>query len=323
MAARPSATARARHARLAGQDRAGHRASRRWRWRGGSSATRTGAAEDARRLADDARQATREAREIIVGLRGDADDGGCRSPPRSAAEARALGRRRPAIARRAGRSRTSASSTRGRARARVDPARGAGQRRAHAQRDHASTSTCGALGERVVLTIADDGRRLRGARRPRGAAPSGPLRPHRHARARAARRRRPERRVGARRGLRALGVGAGEARPARQPRGPGPPPGAAPAVPSADEAASVPCRLHVAMIRVLLVDDNAIVRRGIASPARRGRRASRSSARPATAARRSRSRARRSPDVVCLDVRMPVMDGVAAAGPLSREARRS
>jgi DNA-binding NarL/FixJ family response regulator len=74
------------------------------------------------------------------------------------------------------------------------------------------------------------------------------------------------------------------------------------------------------MIRVLLVDDNAIVRRGIASllaespevevvgEAADGREA---------IARAAELR----PDVVCLDVRMPVMDGVAAAGPLSERSK--
>jgi DNA-binding NarL/FixJ family response regulator len=76
----------------------------------------------------------------------------------------------------------------------------------------------------------------------------------------------------------------------------------------------------LAVIRVLLVDDNAIVRRGIASlladapgievvgEAADGREA-------IEVARTV------SPDVVCLDVRMPVMDGVAAAGPLSERAK--
>ena len=76
----------------------------------------------------------------------------------------------------------------------------------------------------------------------------------------------------------------------------------------------------MAVIRVLLVDDNAIVRRGIASllgeadgievvgEAGDGREA-------IAVAREAR------PDVVCLDVRMPVMDGVAAAKPLSEHAK--
>jgi len=74
------------------------------------------------------------------------------------------------------------------------------------------------------------------------------------------------------------------------------------------------------MIRILLVDDNAIVRRGIASllaeadglevvgEAADGREA---------IAKAEELR----PDVVCLDVRMPVMDGVAAAGPLAQRAK--
>ena len=74
------------------------------------------------------------------------------------------------------------------------------------------------------------------------------------------------------------------------------------------------------MIRILLVDDNAIVRRGIASllaeadglevvgEAGDGREA---------IAKAEELR----PDVVCLDVRMPVMDGVAAAGPLAQRSK--
>jgi DNA-binding NarL/FixJ family response regulator len=74
------------------------------------------------------------------------------------------------------------------------------------------------------------------------------------------------------------------------------------------------------MIRVLLVDDNAIVRRGIASllaetpdievvgEAADGREG-------------IAMAAELRPDVVCLDVRMPVMDGVAAAGALSERAK--
>lgn len=74
------------------------------------------------------------------------------------------------------------------------------------------------------------------------------------------------------------------------------------------------------MIRVLLVDDNAIVRRGVASlleeeddievvgEAGDGREA---------LARAQELR----PDIVCLDVRMPVMDGVEAAATLKDLAR--
>ena len=76
----------------------------------------------------------------------------------------------------------------------------------------------------------------------------------------------------------------------------------------------------MAVIRVLLVDDNAIVRRGIASllaemdgvevvgEAGDGRAAIALAAEV-------------DPDVVCLDVRMPVMSGVEAAGPLAARAK--
>jgi DNA-binding NarL/FixJ family response regulator len=74
------------------------------------------------------------------------------------------------------------------------------------------------------------------------------------------------------------------------------------------------------MIRILIVDDNAVIRRGISAllsdaedmkvvgEAGDGREA-------------VSVAASTSPDVVLLDVRMPVMDGVAAAGPLSQRAR--
>jgi DNA-binding NarL/FixJ family response regulator len=74
------------------------------------------------------------------------------------------------------------------------------------------------------------------------------------------------------------------------------------------------------VIKVLLVDDNAIIRRGVRSllddasdidvvaEAGDGRAA-------IAAAREER------PDVVLLDVRMPVMDGIAAAGPLSEMSK--
>ncbi|MBV8946512.1 MAG: response regulator transcription factor [Solirubrobacterales bacterium] len=74
------------------------------------------------------------------------------------------------------------------------------------------------------------------------------------------------------------------------------------------------------MIRVLVVDDNPVIRRGIAAlldeaddvkvvgEAGDGREAIR-------VAGESR------PDVVLLDVRMPVMDGIEAARPLSEQAR--
>jgi DNA-binding NarL/FixJ family response regulator len=74
------------------------------------------------------------------------------------------------------------------------------------------------------------------------------------------------------------------------------------------------------MIRVMIVDDNAVIRRGVAAllegeaditvvgEAGDGREA-------------IRLAGEKRPDVVLLDVRMPVMDGVAAAAPLSQRAR--
>jgi DNA-binding NarL/FixJ family response regulator len=73
-------------------------------------------------------------------------------------------------------------------------------------------------------------------------------------------------------------------------------------------------------IRVLLVDDNAIVRRGIASLLAEADGidvvGDAADGRQAIAAARELQ-----PDVVCLDIRMPVMDGVAAAGPLSERSK--
>jgi len=74
------------------------------------------------------------------------------------------------------------------------------------------------------------------------------------------------------------------------------------------------------VIRVMIVDDNPVIRRGVAAllaeaedikvigEAGDGREA-------------VRQASELRPDVVLLDVRMPVMDGVAAAGPLSERAR--
>jgi len=74
------------------------------------------------------------------------------------------------------------------------------------------------------------------------------------------------------------------------------------------------------MIRVLLVDDNAIVRRGIASLLAEA--GDIEVVGEAADGREAIARARElKPDVVCLDVRMPVMDGVAAAAELSGQAR--
>jgi len=74
------------------------------------------------------------------------------------------------------------------------------------------------------------------------------------------------------------------------------------------------------MIRVLLVDDNAIVRRGIASLLAESPEIE--VVGEAADGRQAIARAAEvKPDVVCLDVRMPVMDGVAAAGPLSEKSK--
>ncbi len=74
------------------------------------------------------------------------------------------------------------------------------------------------------------------------------------------------------------------------------------------------------MIRVMIVDDNPVIRRGVAAllgeaddirlvgEAGDGREA-------------IRVAGEAKPDVVLLDVRMPVMDGVEAAGPLAEHAR--
>jgi DNA-binding NarL/FixJ family response regulator len=74
------------------------------------------------------------------------------------------------------------------------------------------------------------------------------------------------------------------------------------------------------MIRVLIVDDNPVIRRGIGALLEEASEVElvgeagdgQEAVRLATELR---------PDVVLLDVRMPVMDGIAAAGPLSQRAR--
>ena len=74
------------------------------------------------------------------------------------------------------------------------------------------------------------------------------------------------------------------------------------------------------MIDVLIVDDNAVIRRGVAalladiSDVQVVGEAS-------DGAEALRLTSQAEPDVVLLDVRMPVMDGIEAAGPLSERAR--
>jgi DNA-binding NarL/FixJ family response regulator len=74
------------------------------------------------------------------------------------------------------------------------------------------------------------------------------------------------------------------------------------------------------MIRVMIVDDNAVIRRGVAALL-----ADASDITVVGEAGDGREAIRLAgegrPDVVLLDVRMPVMDGIAAAGPLSEKAR--
>ena len=203
--------ARARHARLARQDRVGHRL-RGARALAPDRARPGGRGVEARRLAEDARQATRQAREIIVGLRADAGESLPLSESRRRAGA-ALGRGHGRRARPRGRGRRRAAS-RHRPRAGVDRPGGAGERLAPRARHPRRGAHAAARRPRGAHRDRRR-RRLRGARRARRARRRAPLRRRRHARAGAARRRRPQRRVGARRGLRALGLGADRDRAAR------------------------------------------------------------------------------------------------------------
>ena len=74
------------------------------------------------------------------------------------------------------------------------------------------------------------------------------------------------------------------------------------------------------MTRVLIVDDNAVLRRGVASllEAADGIEVVGEAGTGKEAIAMAKESA---PDVVLLDVRMPVMDGISAAGPLSKIAR--
>ena len=303
--------ARPRHARLAGQDRARDRVRR-----AGALAPDQvdppGAVEDARKLAEDARTAAQEARELLSGLRG-RDDAELPLPTAIRSEAARWGERTgtrvggslddvgplPSLALRElrwiSRRRWPTSS--------ATPTR------------RASTSTCGALGERVVLTVADDGVGFE-APDDLEALPGGSfgLRGMRERAQLAGGDLSVESEPGE--GC-VISVWVPAGAPRAPARGPEPPPAAASVRYRARRRSG---GLHLAVIRVLLVDDNAIVRRGIASlladaqgievvgEAGNGREA-------IELAREVH------PDVVCLDVRMPVMDGVAAAGPLSEKAK--
>ena len=74
------------------------------------------------------------------------------------------------------------------------------------------------------------------------------------------------------------------------------------------------------MTRVLIVDDNAVLRRGVSSllEAAYGIEVVGEAGNGKEAIALAKELV---PDVVLLDVRMPVMDGIAAAGPLSKIAR--
>ena len=164
-----------------------------------------GAVVEARRLAEDARQATRQAREIIVGLRAETGES---LPLSSALASTAQG-----WARETGVQLDLAIEEVGELHPQsarelewiLSEALANVHRHARAGR---VTVRLRRLGGRARADGVGRRRRLRRARRPRRAAGRPPLRRRRHARARADGRRRLQRRGRAGRGLRAVGVGA-------------------------------------------------------------------------------------------------------------------
>ena len=147
--------ARARHARLAGQDRARHRLLRARALAPHRASTPQGAVDDALKLAADARTAAQEARELLSGLRG---------PRRRRAAAADRDPLRGGALGRADRDRASAarSTTSGRCRRwRCASCAGSSRRRSPTSSATRTPTRVDVhlrrLGDRVVLTIADDG----------------------------------------------------------------------------------------------------------------------------------------------------------------------